>query len=106
MHHLLKPNVICHAVLAPIIVIGPVVLPQSARMFNLLVSISRANIPMFENQMRPKTVDTYVGLEPLTKDVEEARFPTSCCWWNRDQIPPIKSHSIEITCQPCVKGGM
>lgn len=66
-------------------------------MFDLLMSISRANIPMFVNQMRPNTVNTRVGLELLTKDVEKARFPISCCWWDRDQIAPIKSHSIEIT---------
>ena len=83
-----------------------VVLPQRAGMFDLLMSISRANIPMFVNQMRPKTVETYVGLEPLTEDVEKARFPIFCRWWNRDQIAPIKSHSIEFTWQSCLKRGI
>ena len=71
MLHLLKPSLINIAALAPITVIGPVVLPQSSRMFDLLMSISRPNIPIFVHLMRPKTVDTCVGLEPLTKDVRK-----------------------------------
>ena len=106
MHYLLKASVICHAMLAPITVVGPVVLPQSARIFDLLMSTSHAKIPISVNQMRQKPVDTCVGLEPLMKDVEEARCPISCYWRDRDQIPPIKSHIIEIACQSCLKRGM
>ncbi len=60
------------------------VLLQSARMLDHLMSISRADTPMFVSQMRPETVDSCVGLEPLTNDVENAPYPISCCWWDRD----------------------
>ena len=74
-------------------------------MFDLLMSISRPNIPMLVNQTRSKTVDICIGLELLTKDVEKAWFPISSCWWDRDQVAPIKSHNIEITWQSYLKGG-
>lgn len=68
------------AVLAPITVVDLVILSQSAPTFDLLMSIFRADDPIFLDQMRPKTVETCVRLEPLTKDVAKAPFPISCCW--------------------------
>ena len=71
-------------VLSPITVVDPVILSQSAPTFDLLMSIFRADDPMILDQMRTKTVDTCVGLEPLTKDIAKAPFPISYCWKDRD----------------------